>query len=197
MGFRTFIAGEVLTAQLINDFLMKQSIITCTAASRPAAPVDGMTIYQTDTKTLLTYDSAASVWGPLKGNIAPYVRYSGLSGGVGLLSPGQSGTSGTITTIIPPVSGRLFWQNSYQVRQTVAGTLSGHCELTLNGALGTLLTPDYAVQDSGGLMTAGYHDVAAGTSYAVAARAVTAASGGGTYAFENPGFTLGYGIALP
>jgi hypothetical protein len=35
---------------------MKQAVITCTSGTRPSSPVQGMTIYETDTNLKATYD---------------------------------------------------------------------------------------------------------------------------------------------
>ncbi|MBM3660998.1 MAG: hypothetical protein FJW95_16055 [Actinobacteria bacterium] len=59
MGFKTFADGNVLTAADVNDYLMKQAVIVCTAGTRPGSPVEGMTIYQTDTDTVLVYNGSA------------------------------------------------------------------------------------------------------------------------------------------
>jgi hypothetical protein len=56
MGFKTFTAGSVLTAAEVNDYLMKQAVIVCTSGTRPGSPVDGMTIYETDTDRLLVWN---------------------------------------------------------------------------------------------------------------------------------------------
>jgi hypothetical protein len=56
VGFKTWVAGDVLTASDVNAFLMKQAVIVCTSGTRPSGPVEGMTIYQTDTDTLVMYD---------------------------------------------------------------------------------------------------------------------------------------------
>lgn len=61
MAFKTFTSGAVLTAAELNTYLMQQSVIVCTAATRPSAPVEGMTIYETDTDYLRTYTGAAWV----------------------------------------------------------------------------------------------------------------------------------------
>ena len=58
MAFKTFSPG-VLTSSDVNTFLMRQSVITCTAATRPASPNEGMLIYETDTDTVLTYSGTA------------------------------------------------------------------------------------------------------------------------------------------
>lgn len=59
MGFKTFTVGEVLTASDVNGYLMKQAVIVATSGTRPSSPVEGMTIYETDTDCLLSYDGAA------------------------------------------------------------------------------------------------------------------------------------------
>lgn len=63
MGFRTFAAGEVLTAANVNDYLMEQAVIGCTSGTRPSSPQEGMTIYETDTDRILTYDGSSWVIG--------------------------------------------------------------------------------------------------------------------------------------
>lgn len=58
MAFKTFAPG-VLTSSDVNTFLMKQAVITCTAATRPASPNEGMVVYETDTDALAIYTGAA------------------------------------------------------------------------------------------------------------------------------------------
>jgi hypothetical protein len=58
MAFKTFAPG-VLTSSDVNTFLMRQAVITCTSSTRPASPSEGMTIYETDTDSLLTYSGSA------------------------------------------------------------------------------------------------------------------------------------------
>jgi hypothetical protein len=55
MAFKTFAPG-VLTSSDVNTFLMRQSVIVCTAATRPASPNEGMFVYETDTDALAKYD---------------------------------------------------------------------------------------------------------------------------------------------
>ncbi|MGW3809076.1 hypothetical protein [Micromonospora sp. NPDC005113] len=50
-----------MTASDVNTYLMKQAVITCTSGARPTSPVEGMTIYETDTDTLLGYSGSAWV----------------------------------------------------------------------------------------------------------------------------------------
>jgi hypothetical protein len=61
-GFKTWSTGDVLTAADVNGYLMKQTVITCTSGTRPSSPVDGMLIYETDTKYFRSYDSANTTW---------------------------------------------------------------------------------------------------------------------------------------
>lgn len=59
MAFKTFTAGSVLTAADVNDYLMKQVVITCTSGTRPGTPNEGMTIYETDTDRIMVYNGSA------------------------------------------------------------------------------------------------------------------------------------------
>jgi len=47
----------------VNTFLMRQSVIVCTAATRPSSPNEGMVIYETDTDQTLIYSGTA--WLPV------------------------------------------------------------------------------------------------------------------------------------
>lgn len=59
MVFKTFGSGEVLTSSDVNTYLMKQVNIVCTSATRPASPVEGMVVYETDTDRIYVYDGSA------------------------------------------------------------------------------------------------------------------------------------------
>jgi len=58
MAFKTIADGVALPAADINTYLQKQAVIVCTAGTRPASPIEGMTIYETDTDKLLIYTTA-------------------------------------------------------------------------------------------------------------------------------------------
>jgi hypothetical protein len=77
MGFKTFVPGTTLTAGDVNEYLMKQSVIVCTSSTRPSSPVEGMTIYQTDTDNQWFYDGAT--WLPT-GGLQP-MKPSSVTGG--------------------------------------------------------------------------------------------------------------------
>lgn len=59
MGYKLWSTGELLTSPDVNAYLAKQSVITCTSAGRPTSPVEGMTIYETDTDRYAKYTGSA------------------------------------------------------------------------------------------------------------------------------------------
>jgi hypothetical protein len=64
MPLKTFTAALVPYRD-VNTYLMQQMVITCTSGTRPASPVAGMHIWQTDTLTEHVYDGSA--WQFLRG----------------------------------------------------------------------------------------------------------------------------------
>lgn len=88
MAFKTFAPG-VLTSSDVNTFLMKQAVITCTAATRPASPNEGMLIYETDTDLIRTYDGSA--W-----KVSGAAQWKSYTPGIGGLGSPTIG-NGTIT----------------------------------------------------------------------------------------------------
>lgn len=63
-GFRTFVAGEVLDQDDINNFLMQGILVFAGSSARDAAvtaPVEGQFVFLTDTDTLQFYDGSAWV----------------------------------------------------------------------------------------------------------------------------------------
>ncbi len=61
MGFKTFVALNALFAADVNTYLMKQTVIVCTSGTRPASPVAGMTIYETDVNLYAVYNGTSWV----------------------------------------------------------------------------------------------------------------------------------------
>lgn len=127
MAYKTFSEGDVLTASDVNTYLMKQVVIVCTSGTRPFSPVEGMTIYETDTDLLRIHNG--SDWITVL-HVGP--------GKVGSYRVGKNtrtADSGTFTTVeaaidsvtVPLVSGR-----TYRVRWNVAwaGTLAGDTVFT-------------------------------------------------------------------
>jgi len=64
MPIKTFVAG-LLTYADVNTYLMQQMVDICTAATRPASPVSGQHVWQTDTNTEHIWDGSA--WQFLRG----------------------------------------------------------------------------------------------------------------------------------
>lgn len=94
MGFKTFNVSDVLTASDVNTYLMKQAVITCTSSTRPASPVEGMTIYQTDTDNTWVYDGAT--WMPNTG-LQPIKPTSVVGGTATANAVTASGSSTTLS----------------------------------------------------------------------------------------------------
>lgn len=84
MPIKTFTAS-VLTAADMNTYLMQQSVIFCTSSTRPASPVEGMTIFETDTDCYATYSGAA--WAYLLGG--PWQAWTPTLAGVSALGNGS------------------------------------------------------------------------------------------------------------
>ena len=61
-GFRTFTAGDVLTAAQVNTFLMQQTVMvfagTAARGSVITSPSEGMFTYLSDTNALQYYDGS-------------------------------------------------------------------------------------------------------------------------------------------
>lgn len=61
MPFKDFVLSETLTASDVDTYLMGQALIRCTSATRPT-PVDGMRIFETDTRREMIYRSSSASW---------------------------------------------------------------------------------------------------------------------------------------
>ena len=88
LGFKTFTAGEVLTAANVNGYLMQGVLVFDDSAARTSAigtPTEGMASYLKDTDSLELYDGSSWVGG---GDITAVTAGIGLTGG---------GSSGDVT----------------------------------------------------------------------------------------------------
>lgn len=81
MAFKTFAPG-VLTSSDLNTYFMQQAVITCTSGARPSSPVEGMTIYETDTDRYATWSGSAWEAGDYPGAWRSYDATL-ISGGAG------------------------------------------------------------------------------------------------------------------
>lgn len=97
MVFKTFNAGDVLTAGDLNNYLMSQSVIVCTSGTRPASPIEGMTVYETDTDRYVSYTNGS--WSEMM-TMGSWASYA----------PGWNGTvgNGTISARYTRLAGRLI-----------------------------------------------------------------------------------------
>ncbi|MET8265933.1 hypothetical protein ABZU92_18295 [Micromonospora arida] len=127
MGFKTFNDGDVLTASDLNVYLMRQAVIECTSGTRPSSPVEGMTIYETDTDTINTYTSAG--WEMMAAPVRPTVvdrqggQFTATVTSFGVATTGGSYAACGVA-FVAPSSGRLLLHFSgVTVNSTTADTL--------------------------------------------------------------------------
>lgn len=97
MAYMTFTAGSVLTAAQMMTYLMNQVIIKCTSGTRPSGPDEGMTIYETDTDKILTYDGSGWIEAGKYGAWATYTH--GWNGTIG---------NGTVNAVWQRLFGRTI-----------------------------------------------------------------------------------------
>jgi hypothetical protein len=105
-GKKTFVAGEVLTAQDVNDYLMDQSVMNfATSAARSSAiptPTDGMVTYRQDIDALEVYNGAAYV--PVNKSVVSYLFDTTAS----LVLTGTTETLFMTAPSFTPIAGRLY-----------------------------------------------------------------------------------------
>jgi hypothetical protein len=144
MAFKTFAPG-VLTSSDVNTFLMRQSVIVCTAATRPASPNEGMTIYETDTDKYLGYTGTA--WKEVT-DLGDWITYTPVLGG-GTSAIGNGTVAGAYKIVGPVVHffARITWGST---------TVFDATEITISVPVAGVFT-DYvfgsgnAVDDSAGV----------------------------------------------
>lgn len=96
MPFKTWTSGPLSSADM-NTYVGQQVVITCTSGTRPASPVSGMTIYETDTECYATYSGSAWIR-RLGGTWATYTpTITGVTVGNGTISGRWSMTGKTVT----------------------------------------------------------------------------------------------------
>ncbi|MFI0484893.1 hypothetical protein [Actinomadura sp. 9N215] len=155
-GFKDFAVGEVLGSADVDNYLMKQSVMSfASAAARAAAvtsPEEGMVAYLRDVDALTVYTGAAWVIGAYLGDAATY-------------TPAWTAVSSNPSLGNGAVVGRYKqWGKSVQVyaRLTTGSTSSygsGGYRLSLPSAAGTpSLTTDHRVHTQ-------YFDASAGVYY--------------------------------
>ena len=149
MAFKTFTNGSILTDTDLNDYLMKQSVIVCTSGTRPSSPVEGMTIYETDTNRHVKWTGGA--WEivaatRVEGHVPSLTVVSGTNPTMGSGSSNQGHytyMSGSIVysfAIRFGTSGAAAGSGSYVVAIPVAGALP--FTSAIHPAVGTLQLAD-------------------------------------------------------
>lgn len=119
--------GDVPDEDYFNLSLMNQAVIVCTSGTRPASPVEGMTIYETDTNGHLVYDG--STWQNMLDTIT--TSYS----------PSWTGSSsnptlgnGSLTGQYLRISAKLWWVRIVLVIGSTSTGGSGRWGFTLPAA---------------------------------------------------------------
>ena len=120
--------------------------------------------------------------------VQPYVRentWTSIGTIAGASNTGTVAPTGGVANLTAPITGRLYWTLTGFARNTVAGNLSSvTAEILLAGSVGQVVAQACAPVVSMPIIGTGWHDVTAGTSYAITAR-VSTSTGTGTYAFEG------------
>lgn len=123
----SYVSGQVLTAAGLNvqlrdnmQFVHDQGIVICTTPTRPAAPWEGMYIYDLTVHGLLQYTTPVTGWRP------PWnLPWGVLAVGVDTTPRDSAINSGAATVVFPtlnftPVSGR-YYKVSYHAINVVWG----------------------------------------------------------------------------
>ena len=156
MAFKVFTNGSVLPDTDLNTYLMQQVIIVCTSGTRPASPVNGMHIYETDTGKLQKWNGSA--WKPVASGRSTYTPVltattTNPTLGTGAVQNGyyfyQSESIVAVFYIRFGTSGNTFGAGNYQVSIPVtAATPFGS---TIHPAVGSVQLGD----SSSGVVSAG------------------------------------------
>lgn len=111
-GKRTFIAGEVLTAAQVNDYLMDQAVMRFSGSAARAAsitaPTEGMVTYLDDTNNLEKYDG--STWVTIM-DVSQLTAKGDLlaASAAGLTARVPVGADGTVLTASSGAPGGMAW----------------------------------------------------------------------------------------
>ncbi len=134
-GFRTFVAGEVLDEDDINNFLMQGVLVFADSTARDAAigtPVEGQFAFLTDTDELTFYDSSS------------WVEYITLREAV------VSGTTGAPTVTTYTDGGFSYTAYAFTGSGSITFSAPGYCEALVVGGGGYSATSSSGNSRTGG-----------------------------------------------
>lgn len=118
LGFKTFNAGDVLTASDVNGYLMQQGVMTFASTTARdvaiTAPTNGMITFQTDTNTMTQYRS-------------------GFWRGMGGATLSNSATLSASTSFTFSSIPNTFRNLEIILKATTANTSMGSITMTMNG----------------------------------------------------------------
>jgi hypothetical protein len=131
---------------------MRQSVITCTAATRPASPNEGMLILETDTDKYLTY--TGSDWVDLSARInGDWTSYTPTFSEITI-------GNGTVSASFMRVGKTIFYKG-----QIVYGSTTAYGNAAGNSIKVTLPTTPKAAGFAGHVSIARYTDASTGITY--------------------------------
>ena len=140
---KSFTAGSVLTASDVNSYLMNQTVIATSGNDRPLSAQAGMTIYETDTKRLLVYNTTTGwtqpwnmPWGMVQ------TTAGGTSGyGYARITTAQNGITTTLTDVtnasvtFSALAGRLYRVTASADLIQAATATEGQIQVDVDGTI--------------------------------------------------------------
>lgn len=121
MPFKTFVDSVSLPSTDLNTYLMKQTVIVCTSGTRPSSPIEGMTIYETDTDRLLVYTTATTGWQPPWNMPWGALGFAQVTTTQGSITTVETDLTSLAVTVSVPANRRLKVTGDTAVVSTVSG----------------------------------------------------------------------------
>ena len=120
MGFKLWGFREKLASADVNAYLMNQANIVCTSGARPSTPVDGMEIFETDTRRKLRYSTSDGwlMWPPTATEVTDPTNFTTTS------TVFSAGATNCEITFSGPPTGRVMIACAGQLSNSGAGQTS-------------------------------------------------------------------------